>query len=96
MMAATAPLHPRQPLRCRPVRAAVDTDPSVTILPTYTENHEWAWDQRQMQFNDLTHALEVMGHTATVPSPAEKLLLVWLLDNRCLHFDYQSQVMTLK
>ena len=49
-----------------------------------------------MQFNDLTHALKVMGHTATVPSPAEKLLLVWLLDNRSLHFDYQSQVMTLK
>lgn len=62
------------------------------ILPSYTESHQSIWDQRQMQFDDLVHALDVMGHTATVPSPAEKLLLVWLLENCSLHFDYQTQV----
>ena len=62
------------------------------ILPTYVDSHKWVWEQRQMQYNDLTHALEVMGHAETVASPSEKLLLVWLLENRSLHFNYKQQV----
>jgi hypothetical protein len=33
-----------------------------------------------------------MGHTTAATQPSEKLLLVWLLENRCLHFDYIMQV----
>nr|CAH0106366.1 unnamed protein product [Daphnia galeata] len=62
------------------------------VLSAYTDSHHWIWEQRQIQFSDLTHALDVMGHTTAATQPSEKLLLVWLLENRCLHFDYIMQL----
>jgi hypothetical protein len=62
------------------------------VLSAYTDSHQWIWEQRQIQFSDLTHALDVMGHTTAASQPSEKLLLVWLLENRCLHYDYIMQV----
>lgn len=34
-----------------------------------------------------------MGNTTAATLPTEKLLLAWLLENRCLHFDYIMQVL---
>lgn len=66
------------------------------ILYAYTDSHQWIWEQRQIQFGDLTHALEVMGHITPATPPAEKLLLVWLLENRCMYFDCTAQVLSFK
>jgi len=57
------------------------------ILPSYTDSHQWIWEQRQLQFNDATHALDVMGYTNASTQPSEKLLLVWLLENRSLYLE---------
>ena len=62
------------------------------ILPPYTDSHQWIWDQRQVTYCDLSHALEVMGHISAGTSSSEKLLLAWLVQTRSLYFDYKSQV----
>jgi len=62
------------------------------ILPPYTDSQQWIWDQRQVIYCDLSHALEVMGHVSAGTSSSEKLLLAWLVQKRCLYFDYKSQL----
>ena len=64
----------------------------IGILPPYTDSQQWIWDQRQVIYCDLSHALEVMGHVSAGTSSSEKLLLAWLVQKRCLYFDYKSQV----
>ena len=64
----------------------------LNVLPIHVDSHKFVMQQREQEYTDLVHVLQLMRIVDEHTSKPELFLLMWLLETGRLKYDWAAQI----